>query len=57
MPFQGCAIIAGLLMLVGTPSFAQGYDLVIANGRVMDPETGFIDYHTHGQDDFAYGLY
>jgi N-acyl-D-aspartate/D-glutamate deacylase len=74
---------------------AGDYDLVISNGRVMDPETntdkvanvgirggkiavitqkqiagkrtidasrhvvapGFIDYHTHGQDPFAFRLY
>lgn len=74
---------------------AQNYDLVIANGRVMDPETGFdqvanvgiadgriaaistdalsgaqtidatghvvapgfIDYHSHGQEPFAFRLY
>jgi N-acyl-D-aspartate/D-glutamate deacylase len=77
------------------PALAADYDLVIKNGRVMDPETGydaianvginhgfitkitndkiegtrtidakghvvapgFIDYHTHGQDNFAYRLY
>ena len=74
---------------------AQSFDLVIKNGRVMDPETGhdavanvginngfitritkaeiagkrtidatghvvapgFIDYHSHGQDPYAYRLY
>ncbi len=41
MSFQGCALVAVLLIFFGTPSFAQDYDLVIANGRVMDPETGF----------------
>ena len=85
-----------VLGLSSTGAFAQGtFDLVITNGRVMDPETGFdavanvginngfitkitkdditgtrtidasghvvapgfIDYHTHGQDDFAYRLY
>ena len=41
MSLRGCAFIASLIMLFGTPAFAQDYDLVIANGRVMDPETGF----------------
>lgn len=34
----------GLLMLafvIATPAFAQNFDLVINNGRVMDPETNF----------------
>jgi N-acyl-D-aspartate/D-glutamate deacylase len=33
---------AALMMALNAPSYAQqSYDLVIANGRVMDPETGF----------------
>jgi dihydroorotase len=82
---------AALALLV-TPLFAQTYDIVIANGRVMDPESGldavrnvgirgrsiaaisqsplqgrtmidakglvvapgFIDLHSHGQDDENY---
>ena len=31
--------IAGLLLLLAVPVLAQTYDLVIANGRVIDPET------------------
>ena len=30
-----------VLLLGGTSVFAQTYDVVILNGRVMDPETGF----------------
>src|ERR1700742_3450449 len=29
-----------LCMVIGSPVFAQTYDLVIEGGRVMDPETG-----------------
>ena len=84
-----------LSLTLALPAMAADYDLVIKNGRVMDPETGFdaianvginhgfitkitndkiegkrtidakghvvspgfIDYHTHGQDPFAYRLY
>jgi N-acyl-D-aspartate/D-glutamate deacylase len=80
------------LILLTTPLFAQTYDIVLANGRVMDPESGlnairnvgirgrsiaaiserpmqgrttidakglviapgFIDLHSHGQDDENY---
>ncbi len=38
---RGCAVVLGLLVLFGTQSLARDYGLVIANGRVMDPETGF----------------
>ena len=86
--------IAGLL-LGASSAWAQNFDIVIKNGRVMDPETGydavanvginngfitkittaeikggrdidaqghvvapgFIDYHSHGQDPYAYRLY
>lgn len=90
------AFTSVLIMAAGQPAFAAGsYDLVIMNGRVMDPETGFdavanvgvnngyitkittadikgartidakghvvapgfIDYHTHGQDPYAFRLY
>ena len=37
-------ILAGALavpVLIGQSANAQTYDLVISNGRVMDPETGF----------------
>ena len=88
----GCFVLS---LAVALPAMAADYDLVIKNGRVMDPETGydaianvginhgfitkitndkiegtrtidakghvvapgFIDYHTHGQDPFAYRLY
>ena len=33
--------LALAILAVTTPSLAQDYDLVILNGRVMDPETGF----------------
>jgi len=80
------------LLLMSIPAFAQMYDIVLANGRVMDPESGldasrnvavqghtiaaisaspfqgrtvidvkgmviapgFIDLHSHGQDDENY---
>ena len=35
------ALAATLALALATPSLAQSFDLVIANGRVMDPETGF----------------
>ena len=38
---RACALAAGSLLLSATLLPAQTYDLVIANGRVMDPETGF----------------
>jgi N-acyl-D-aspartate/D-glutamate deacylase len=34
-------LAAGLGLLLAPAASAQSYDLVIANGRVMDPETGF----------------
>ena len=92
---SGIGVVAAL-GLSATGAVAQArYDLVITNGRVMDPETGFdavanvginngfitrittadirgartidatghvvapgfIDYHSHGQDPFAFRLY
>ena len=88
----GCFVLSFAMAL---PAMAADYDLVIKNGRVMDPESGydavanvginhgfitkitndkiegkrtidakghvvapgFIDYHTHGQDNFAFRLY
>ena len=51
-------VIVLVIGLGSTGTIAQeGSDLVIKDGRVMDPETGFIDYHSHGQDPFAYRLY
>ena len=35
------ALVVGALIMTATFSLAEDYDLVIANGRVMDPETGF----------------
>ena len=35
------AIAISLAVLAATPAFGQSFDLVIKNGRVMDPETGF----------------
>ena len=35
------AILPLVASLIGTAACGQDYDLVIANGRVMDPETGF----------------
>lgn len=32
---------AGTLSAISTLALAQSYDVVILNGRVMDPETGF----------------
>ena len=84
-----------LMAITSTAVYAQDYDLVINNGRVMDPETGFdavanvgvkagmiasittetldgkrtidatghvvapgfIDYHSHGQEPYAFRLY
>ncbi len=34
-------VIAATISLVAFPAEAQSYDVVILNGRVMDPETGF----------------
>ena len=88
------SLISAAMFLASTAG-AQSFDLVIKNGRVMDPETGhdavanvginngfitritkaeiagkrtidatghvvapgFIDYHAHGQDPFAFRLY
>lgn len=36
---------------VSTAATAQGYDLVIENGRVIDPETGLDDIRNVGIDD------
>jgi N-acyl-D-aspartate/D-glutamate deacylase len=33
-------MIKPLLMLAALPLFAQPYDIVLANGRVIDPESG-----------------
>ncbi|MDH3990891.1 MAG: hypothetical protein OEV34_17280, partial [Gammaproteobacteria bacterium] len=84
-----------VMMMIGATACGQDYDLVISNGRVMDPETGFdavanvgvkdgmiasittetldgkrtidatghvvapgfIDYHSHGQEPYAFRLY
>ena len=35
------SIISAALVLVCSNAFAQTYDTVILNGRVMDPETGY----------------
>ena len=37
----GTAALACGLFAAAIPAAAEGYDLVILNGRVMDPETGF----------------
>ena len=37
----GTAVLACGLLAAAIPAAAQDYDLVILNGRVMDPETGF----------------
>jgi hypothetical protein len=44
------ALIFGLLA-VAQVAVAQGFDLVILNGRVMDPETMFDDIATVGIED------
>ena len=92
-PQRLAVALAGVFL--ATSAWAQGYDLVIKNGRVMDPQTGydavanvginhgfvtkittsditgtrtidatghvvapgFIDYHSHGQEPYAYRLY
>jgi hypothetical protein len=92
--FFNVAVIAALTLFSGVLQ-AKNYDLVIANGRVMDPETnfdavanvgikdgkvakiskkalsgereidasghvvapGFVDFHSHGQEPFAFRLY
>ena len=42
MHSQRFGLLAGIIfLLVAELSFAQSFDLVIKNGRVMDPETGF----------------
>lgn len=88
-------VLALALVLFSAVVAARDYDLVISNGRVMDPETnfdrvadvgikdgkvakistkalsgqrvidasghvvapGFIDYHSHGQEPYAFRLY
>ncbi len=97
MKTSALAIAASLsvALVTGTGALAQDYDLVISNGRVMDPETGFdqvanvginngfvteistddlngareidatghvvapgfIDFHSHGQEPYAFRLY
>lgn len=39
--FSVFACLTCFLLASNAPAFAQEYDLVITNGRVMDPETGF----------------
>lgn len=36
---QGVLMALAVLVCISSPTFAQEYDLVILNGRVMDPET------------------
>lgn len=41
MNLKQICLLAGLLIAGPTPTLAQDYDLVVSNGRVMDPETGY----------------
>ncbi|MCP3963800.1 MAG: hydrolase, partial [bacterium] len=34
-------VSAAVLLTLVVPALAEGHDIVILNGRVMDPETGF----------------
>lgn len=39
-PFQSWRFLRGLLFVLATSACAQPFDLVLLNGRVMDPESG-----------------
>ena len=39
--FMRLTAILGVFLGLGVPAYAQTYDLVINNGRVMDPETAY----------------
>ena len=48
--FWGFAL-AATVAATSLPSYSSDYDLVILNGRVMDPETGFDDVRNVGIKD------
>jgi len=49
LPTMSAALcIIAMALVTRTPSFAQDYDLVILNGRVMDPETMYDDVSNVG---------
>ncbi|TDG12798.1 D-glutamate deacylase [Seongchinamella unica] len=48
LKYQPLVIVA---LLLATPAWAESHDLVIENGRVMDPETGFDQVANVGIDD------
>jgi hypothetical protein len=41
-------LVAVLLVCLSAPAYAKDYDVVILNGRVMDPETNFDDVRNVG---------
>lgn len=95
MKYSSTALSLIFTVFAASVAHAQSFDLVISNGRVMDPETGFdqianvginngfvteistdalegareidatghvvapgfIDYHSHGQEPYAFRLY
>jgi hypothetical protein len=54
----GTAVLACGLLAAAIPAAAQDYDLVILNGRVMDPETRYDAVANVGVKDgrFAWGF-
>ena len=49
--FRMKALFAAVFLLIGLPALAQDYDLVINDGRVMDPETMYDDIANVGIKD------
>ena len=49
--FAGAMFVVAALLGAAPLAVAQNYDVVITNGRVMDPETNFDDVANVGIED------